>query len=91
MEALRKLGFSPSEIKIYLYLLRKGSNYANKISSGTNINRTNVYEALERLLNKGVITFITRNKVKWFEAKEPGCIQTIITEKQEELLQIKNS
>ena len=59
---LSGIGFSPSEIKIYLHLLRTGSSYANKISSETKINRTNVYEALDRLISKGVVSFITKNK-----------------------------
>ena len=60
-ENLSKLGFSPSEIKVYLHLLKTGSSYANKISSETKINRTNVYEALDRLTSKGVISFIAKN------------------------------
>jgi len=82
---LSKLGFSPSEIKVYLYLFKTGSNYANKISSETKINRTNVYEALDRLVAKGVVSFITKNKVKWFEAKNPDSVFTLIKEKEEEL------
>ncbi len=82
---LSKLGFSPSEIKVYLHLIQTGSSYANKISSETRTNRTNVYEALDRLLSKGVISFITRNKVKWFEAKPPKSMISLIKEKEEEI------
>lgn len=89
-ENLSKLGFSPSEIKVYLHLLRTGSSYANKISSETKINRTNVYEALYRLIAKGVISFITRNKVKWFEAKSPDSILSLVREKEEEFKATKN-
>jgi len=88
-ENLSKLGFSPSEIKAYLHLLRTGSSYANRISSETKINRTNVYEALDRLINKGVVSFITKNKVKWFEAKEPNSILSLIKEKEEEIKNAK--
>ncbi len=88
---LSKLGFSPSEIKIYLHLFKTGSSYGNKISSETKINRTNVYEALERLIAKGVISFITRNKIKWFEAKSPNSILTLLKEKEEGFITIKNN
>src|SRR3989339_83021 len=84
-ESLSKLGFSPSEIKIYLHLYRRGSSYANKISSETRINRTNVYEAVERLIAKGVVSYIIKNKVKWFEAKAPESILSLIQVKEEEL------
>jgi len=88
---LSKLGFSPSEIKIYLHLLKTGSSYANKISSETRINRTNVYEALDRLVAKGVVAFITRNKVKWFEANSPKSVISLLKEKEEEFTKTKQS
>jgi HTH-type transcriptional regulator, sugar sensing transcriptional regulator len=88
---LAKLGFSPSEIKVYLHLLKNGSNYPNKISSETKINRSNIYEALDRLVSKGVVSFITKNKVKCFEAKDPEAILTLIKEKEKELKNTKDN
>ncbi len=90
-ENLSKLGFSPSEIKTYLHLLKTGSSYANRISSETKINRTNVYEALDRLTSKGVISFITRNKVKWFEANSPKSVISLLKEREEEFIRTKQS
>ena len=66
---LTSLGLSPSEIKTYLHLLRTGRSYVNKLSSELKINRSNIYEALERLIAKGLVSFIVRNNVKWFEAR----------------------
>ena len=85
LKVLSKLGFSPSEIKAYIYLQKTGSSYANEISSRTQLNRTNVYEALERLLAKGVISFIVKNNVKWFEAKSPDALYSLISIQEEEL------
>ncbi|MCK4884213.1 MAG: TrmB family transcriptional regulator [Candidatus Diapherotrites archaeon] len=82
---LEKFGFSPSETKIYLYLLKKENSYANEISSQTGLNRTNVYEALDRLVAKGVVSFITRNKVKQFEAKSIDSLKTLIRDREFEL------
>ena len=83
-ENLSKLGFSPSEIKIYLHLQKKGPNYANKLSAETGINRTKVYEALDRLISKGVVSFIIKNKIKWFESKNPNSIISLLKEKERE-------
>ncbi len=88
---LSKLGFSPSEIKIYLHLLKTGSSYPNKISSETRINRSNVYEALDRLISKGVVSFIKKNNVKWFEAKSPESLLSLIKEKEEDIQKTKNN
>ncbi|HZX20741.1 MAG TPA: helix-turn-helix domain-containing protein [archaeon] len=89
-KALAKIGFSPSEISVYLLLLKKEQSYAGKISSETGINRTNVYEALNRLVAKGVVSYITRNKVKWFEAKDIDSLKTLLKEKEEEFEKNKN-
>ena len=83
-ENLSKLGFSPSEIKIYLHLQKNGPNYANKLSAETKINRTNVYEALDRLIYKGVVSFIIKNRIKWFEAKNSNSIISLLKEREME-------
>ena len=82
---LEQLGLSPSEIKVYTYLLRKESSYANKISADTGLNRTNVYEALDRLAAKGLAAYITKNKVKLFEAAPAEHIMALVAEKENEL------
>ena len=89
-ENLSKLGFSPSEIKIYLHLIKSGSSYPKKISAETKVNRTNVYEALDRLIAKGVISFIIRNNIKWFEAKKPVALLSLINEREEEIVKTKD-
>jgi len=88
-KSLEKLGFSPSEISIYLQLLKNGCSYANRLSRETRINRSNVYEALDRLTAKGVVSFVTKNKSKWFEAKPPEYLHSLINEKEDELKQTK--
>ncbi|MBI4210857.1 MAG: hypothetical protein HY544_05110 [Candidatus Diapherotrites archaeon] len=79
---LERLGFSPSETKVYLHLLRSGSGYANSISAATHINRTNVYEALDRLIAKGAVSFVSKNKVKSFQAKPPEHLKVLVEEKE---------
>ena len=88
-DSLTKLGFSPSETKAYLHLLRTGRTYANRLSAETKINRTNVYEALERLAAKGMVSFITRNKVKWFEANAAESLMALIKEKEDNIRDTK--
>ncbi|MEK6825374.1 MAG: helix-turn-helix domain-containing protein [Nanoarchaeota archaeon] len=77
-EMLQKLGLSPVEIKVYLYLLKETTSYAGKISAETLLNRTNVYEALQRLLQKGLVASAQRNKVKWFEAQPPERLLALV-------------
>lgn len=88
-ENLSKLGFSPSEVQVYLLLARNGASYPSKISFQTGLNRTNVYEALDRLVSKGVVSFVTKNKVKFFEVKDPFALKEIVLQKEEEFSKTK--
>ncbi|MBI2106682.1 hypothetical protein HYT57_01745 [Candidatus Woesearchaeota archaeon] len=90
-DSLMKLGLSPSEIKVYMFLVNEGSSYASKISSGTNLNRTNVYEALDRLISKGLVSYIIKNKVKWIEAKPLNSLILLIRNKEQDFANLRKS
>lgn len=78
---LTELGLSPAEIKVYLYLVTYGACYAHQLSKETKLHRTNVYEALDRLSSKGLISFIKRNNLTWYETKNPTALLNILEEK----------
>ncbi|MCR4335598.1 MAG: hypothetical protein NUV57_03625 [archaeon] len=88
---LEKLGFSPSEIKVYLYLIERESSYANRISAETELNRTNVYEALDRLVTKGIVSTISHNKVKSYKTEPPESLKQIVLAKEAELKETMQS
>jgi sugar-specific transcriptional regulator TrmB len=83
-ESLSGFGFGPSEITVYLHLLKRGSSYANSISSSTGINRSNVYEALDRLIEKGIVSFVSRNKAKWYKASPSESLNSLLKIKEDE-------
>ena len=37
LENLSKIGLSPTEIKVYMHLIKTGSNYANKIKATSHV------------------------------------------------------
>lgn len=90
-KTLSALDFSPSEIKVYLYLVEFGKCYASKISRAKKLNRSNVYEALDRLIAKGAVSFVARNKVKWYEAKDPQALYSLARAKEQEITRIKKN
>jgi sugar-specific transcriptional regulator TrmB len=69
--ALVEVGFSKNEAKVYLSLLQLGPSTAGTIAARANIHRTNVYDALERLAERGVTTYIFKGNKKYFEAVDP--------------------
>ncbi len=70
---------------MYLALLGLGKSQAGVITKKSNVNRTNVYDALERLIEKGLVSYATENNIKFFEAVNPERFQEILEEKQKKL------
>jgi sugar-specific transcriptional regulator TrmB len=71
-EILRELGLSDKEISIYLALLRFGTVTATKIAQETSIDRTTSYRFLSSLINKGLVSYVIKNNVKYFTAANPA-------------------
>lgn len=80
---LMDIGFTKNESKIYFSLLKKGSNTPSEISSNTSIHRTNVYDCLERLIEKGLVNYIHKEGKKYYQASNPTKIRDILKEKEQ--------
>jgi sugar-specific transcriptional regulator TrmB len=82
LEILRKIGLSNGEIKVYSALLDLGSCPVNKIHEKTGIERRNIYDILNKLIERGLITYITENKKRFFQTAHPNKILGYIEEKE---------
>ncbi|TKJ17055.1 hypothetical protein CEE44_00785 [Candidatus Woesearchaeota archaeon B3_Woes] len=83
--ALEQVGLSGNEAKVYLSLLELGSAMAGEITKKSGVNRTNVYDALERLIEKGIVSYVIQSNRKYFEADTPDRIIKYLDEKENEL------
>jgi HTH-type transcriptional regulator, sugar sensing transcriptional regulator len=88
IEILQEIGLSNTEAKVYLALLQLNSGLAGSITKKSGINRTNVYDALERLIEKGLVSYVISANRKVFKAAKPEKLTNILKEKQEKLKEI---
>ena len=88
LSLLEEVGLTKTEAKIYSTLLDSGSALAGAIAQKAGIHRRSVYDALERLIEKGLVSFITRNNRKWFEAASPNHLLHILDEKRDNIKDI---
>jgi HTH-type transcriptional regulator, sugar sensing transcriptional regulator len=88
LRALENVGLKINESKIYLALLDLGSCLVSEIYKKTNIHRRNIYDGLERLQEKGLVTVIIKNGKKYFEAVNPEKLLDYLKEKEEGIKQI---
>lgn len=70
-EFLENLGFTSSEIKIYLTLLELNSASVAKIAEKSGLYRRNVYDTLARLMKKGLVSFSKVGRTMMFIATDP--------------------
>lgn len=87
-EILKDLGLTNNEIEVYLTLLKSGSVSVNRIAEKSGLHRQAVYDALDRLLEKGFVNFIRKNNKKFFQGIHPEKIKEYLKEKEEKFKSI---
>jgi sugar-specific transcriptional regulator TrmB len=86
--ALKSLGLTDNEVKIYLDLIKNDISSALEISDRTKIYRTNVYDALKGLTEKGFVIETIEEKKKLFRPIPPERIKDYLFQKEQEIDEI---
>ena len=85
LEILRSIGLSEGEIKVYKAILDIGFAQISEINTRVNINRRNIYDILNRLIEKGLIAYTEENNKKRYHVSHPNKLVGYIEEKKNEL------
>ena len=85
LDALRKLGLSDGEIKVYSTLSDLGRCTISSLHEKVGFQRRSLYDILTRLIEKGLITYVIENKKKFFQISHPTKILGYIEEKVHDL------
>lgn len=88
MDALRTLGLTEIEEKVYVTLLEEGPSLAGHVSRKSGIHRRMVYDATERLIKKGLVSYILKNNRRLFEAVEPERLLQLVQEQEAAVKQV---
>jgi sugar-specific transcriptional regulator TrmB len=90
-ELLRSVGLSEGEIKVYQALLDLGSSPLNKIHERVGIERRNIYDILNKLIERGLVTYITENKKRSYNLAHPSKLISYLQEKESALERTKHA
>jgi sugar-specific transcriptional regulator TrmB len=85
IQGLSQLGLTNGEARVYLSLLKIGSSKVGPIVRDSHVSYSKVYDILERLSLKGLVSYVTIGKIKHFNAVEPYRLQDYIQRKEEQL------
>jgi len=82
---LMKIGLTKGEAKVYSSLLELGPSTVGPLLKRAKVAHSNIYEILDRLLEKGIVTIIIKNGVKTFQSVSPINLSKYLEKKQIEL------
>jgi sugar-specific transcriptional regulator TrmB len=68
---LEELGLTKNEALIYIFLLKSGETTTGKIIKETGIANSRVYETLNSLISKGIVSYNVQKDGKHFKAENP--------------------
>ena len=88
-EDLQSFGLSKGESNAYLALVKLGSSTVGPIVKESKIAYSKIYDVLNRLIRKGLITYIIKKKVRYFHALPPTRIRDYLDKKQNKIEQNK--
>src|SRR3989344_9572014 len=78
---LEGIGLTKNEIKIYLALLKLGQTTSWSIIKETGVHTSKVYYGLQRLLDKGLASYVIISNTKHFAATDPSRLLDFLDDK----------
>jgi sugar-specific transcriptional regulator TrmB len=85
LSIIENAGLTKTESKVYVTLLESGGSPAGVITRKSGIHRRSVYDALERLREKGLVTTRKENNLTLYSGVSPDRLLDIIREKESSL------
>ncbi len=85
IQIMQQLGLTLVEAKTYLTLLERGKSLAGSIATAAHLHRRNTYDALEELLQKGLVSYTVSNNRKYWSAVHPDKMRSLLMEREHSL------
>ncbi|MCA9496199.1 MAG: hypothetical protein KC589_04615 [Nanoarchaeota archaeon] len=85
INTLIELGFNKNEAKVYLSIIKFNESDANRIIKDTKFHKNIVYDNLEKLVNKGLLTYIQKDKKRIYKLENSLNLVNFFNKKKEEI------
>jgi len=82
-QQLRELGFSEGESEVYIALLKHGKTSVMQLAKLTGRHRTHIYDTIEKLKEKGLVSETIIDNKKFIVASSPENLLSYLKEKEE--------
>ncbi len=85
IEELIKIGFNKNEAKVYFSLIKFGKTDANQIIKDTKFHKNIVYDNLEKLIDKGLVTYIIEDGKRVYKIASSHMLIQFFEEQKDEI------
>ncbi len=83
---LEATGLTRGEVRVYLALLKHGETTTGPVIDESGITGSKVYVILNKLIRKGLVSYIIREKTKYFQASPPRRLLDYVNSKEKEIV-----
>ncbi len=80
LHILRKVGLSEGEIRVYSALILLGKSTTGDIMNRANISSSKVYLILDKLIHRGLVSFVIEDNIKHYQITSPEALLDSIEE-----------
>lgn len=82
---LKRFGLTDNEVKVYLKLLTLGESTASNLGKETHMERRTAYDVVNKLLEKGLLSFFEKDEKKFYRPLSPLRLLDILDEREDGL------
>jgi len=86
---LEEIGLTRGEIAVYTALLELGQTTTGSIIKKAKVSSSKTYQILDKLMDKGIVSYIIKSGTKYFEPTPPERILDYLDEKENNIFQQK--
>ena len=83
LDKLITLGFALNEAKVYLALIKLGGGTTSDITKESGVHRVNVYEVMDKLKNKGLVSSLKKGRKIVYSVGDPENLLRFMQQKEE--------
>src|SRR3989344_1798852 len=83
-KALENIGLTDGEIRVYLALIKLGPSTSGPITDKSKVSSSKIYNILERLMQKGIVSYIIKEKTRYYQAEDPLKIKEYLNQKEKD-------
>mgnify|MGYP001566821270 CR=1 FL=1 len=86
IKLLEELGLTKNEVKVYLSLLESGTTSAGILIKKLGMHRAAVYDLIDMLIEKGLVSYVIKSNRKYFQAEDPNRLLEYLDIKKQNLI-----